>query len=136
MATVRIPPPRTKSLSDPEFKKRLQATAADRQLPQLVLPGPHLRSCCCWSIGGAIWFYQFTRAYGLSLAWNVPVFAVAIVMVGALQHHLANLAHEAVHHTLFKNRYFNDLASNGSARFRCSARRFTTDCTIWHIISS
>ncbi len=38
-------------------------------------------------------------------------------MVGALQHHLANLAHEAVHHTLFKNRYLNDLVSEWFCSF-------------------
>jgi fatty acid desaturase len=69
------------------------------------------------AIGGAIWFYQFTRAGQLSLLWNVPVFAAAIVMVGALQHHLANLAHEAVHHTLFKNRHLNDLVSEWCCSF-------------------
>ncbi|MEX0611987.1 MAG: fatty acid desaturase, partial [Pirellulales bacterium] len=62
-------------------------------------------------VGGAVWFYHFTRSGQLSMWWNVPVSFVAITLVGALQHHLANLAHEAVHHTLFKNRYLNDLTS-------------------------
>ena len=68
-------------------------------------------------IGGAIWFYHVTRAGDLSLLWNVPVFCAAIVIVGALQHHLANLAHEAVHHTLFKNRYLNDMVSEWLCSF-------------------
>ncbi len=112
----RLSPPRTKSLSDPEFKKRLQALRqTDNYRNWFYLARTY--GLLLLVIGGAIWFYQFTRASGLSLAWNVPVFAVAIILVGALQHHLANLAHEAVHHTLFKNRYLNDLASEWLCSF-------------------
>jgi fatty acid desaturase len=47
----------------------------------------------------------------------VPVFCLAIAIVGALQHHLASLAHESVHHTLFKNRYLNDMVSEWLCSF-------------------
>jgi fatty acid desaturase len=104
------------SFSDPEFKKQLQALRqTDNYRNWFYLARTY--GMLLLVIGGAIWFYQFTRSAGLSLAWNVPVFAVAIVLVGALQHHLANLAHEAVHHTLFKNRYLNDLASEWLCSF-------------------
>jgi fatty acid desaturase len=45
------------------------------------------------------------------LPWsaNVPVFAVAIVLVGALQHRLAGLGHESSHYSFMKNHYLNDL---------------------------
>jgi fatty acid desaturase len=116
MATVRLSAPRTKSLSDPEFKKRLQSLRqTDNYRNWFYLARTY--GLLLLAIGGAIWFYQFTRAAGIPLAWNVPVFALAIIFVGALQHHLANLAHEAVHHTLFKNRYLNDLASEWLCSF-------------------
>jgi fatty acid desaturase len=116
MATVRHSPQPTKSFSDPEFKRRLQQLRqTDNYRNWFYLARTY--GALLLTIGGAIWFYQFTRDYGISLAWNVPVFAVAIVLVGALQHHLANLAHEAVHHTLFKNRYLNDLVSEWLCSF-------------------
>jgi fatty acid desaturase len=48
----------------------------------------------------------------MSFAWNIPVAVVAVVLVGAGQHQLSGLAHEAVHHILFRHRYLNDLASD------------------------
>ena len=100
----------------PQFKKRLQELRqTDNYRNWFYLFRTY--ALLALVIGGAIWFYQFTRAGQLSLLWNVPVFAAAIVIVGALQHHLANLAHEAVHHTLFKNRYLNDLVSEWLCSF-------------------
>jgi fatty acid desaturase len=116
MATATLPKPRTKSLSDPEFKKLLQQLRqTDNVRNWFYLFRTY--ALMLLVIGGAIWFYHFTRSAGLSLAWNIPVFVAAIFLVGALQHHLANLAHEAVHHTLFKNRYLNDLASEWLCSF-------------------
>jgi fatty acid desaturase len=37
------------------------------------------------------------------------VLATAIVLVGALQHRLAGLGHEAAHYTLLENKLLNDL---------------------------
>ena len=45
----------------------------------------------------------------LAWCWNIPVFAVAIVLVGAIQHRLAGLGHEASHYSFMKNRLLNDL---------------------------
>jgi fatty acid desaturase len=49
--------------------------------------------------------------------WNVPVALVAIVLVGAGQHQLTGLAHEASHSTLFRNKKLNDLASDWLCMF-------------------
>lgn len=114
MATETNHQPR--SLTDPEFKRRLQElrqTDNYRNWYYLLRTYAFLALV----IGGAVWFYHLTRTGELSLAWNLPVFCAAIVVVGALQHHLANLAHEAVHHTLFKNRYLNDLVSEWLCSF-------------------
>src|SRR5688572_3845289 len=55
-------------------------------------------------IGGALYFFANREAWELSWAWNVPVALLAVVMVGAGQHQLSALAHEGVHHILFRNR--------------------------------
>jgi fatty acid desaturase len=108
--------PRAASLNDPQFKKRLQELRQTDNFRNWYF----LFRTYAWLalvIGGAVWFYQATRTEPAWLAWNVLVFAIAIVLVGALQHHLANLAHEAVHHTLFKNRYLNELVSEWFCSF-------------------
>ena len=46
---------------------------------------------------------------GLSWYWNVPVFTVAIILIGGIQHRLAGLGHESSHYSFMKNRYLNDL---------------------------
>jgi len=110
MAAAENPDLEPMSLNDPEFKKRLQdLRQTDNFRNWLYL----LRTYALLGlvIGGAVSFYHFTRDGGASLLWNLPVAALAIIAVGALQHHLASLAHESVHHTLFKNRYLNDLVS-------------------------
>lgn len=60
----------------------------------------------------ALGFYLLRESWGLSWHWNVPVSAIAIVLVGALQHRLAGLAHEGAHYCLFRHRLLNELASD------------------------
>jgi fatty acid desaturase len=59
-------------------------------------------------IGGAVVFAEYRGTWGLRWAWNVPVFVMAIVLVGAIQHRLAGLGHEASHYSFMKNRFLND----------------------------
>lgn len=109
-------PSLVESLSDPAFKQRLQELRqTDNWRNWYYLARTY--ACLLLVVGGAVSLYHFTRDGAASVLWNVPVFAAAIVVVGALQHHLANLAHEAVHHTLFKNRYLNDLVSEWFCSF-------------------
>lgn len=114
-------PPQFQSLTDPAFKKLLQELRlTDNWRNWLYV----LRTYALLAlvVGGTIWFYHQTRASHFWLLWNIPVFAAAIAIVGALQHHMASLAHEAVHHTLFKNRYLNDFVSE----FLCSFPMFSS----------
>jgi fatty acid desaturase len=60
-------------------------------------------------IGGAIVFAESRQMWGLSWFWNLPVYAIAMILVGAIQHRLAGLGHESSHHSFMKNRYLNDL---------------------------
>jgi fatty acid desaturase len=110
MAAATSAQPKMQSLNDPEFKKRLQELRqTDNYRNWFYVVRTY--ALLVIVIGGAVSFYHFTRAGGASIVWNVPIFCAAIMIVGALQHHLANLAHEAVHHTLFRNRYLNDMVS-------------------------
>lgn len=68
-------------------------------------------------IGGTIWFWHYREAAGLSFWWNVPVTLLAITAVGAGQHQLTGLAHEASHHILFQHRLLNDLVSDWFCMF-------------------
>jgi fatty acid desaturase len=103
--------PMDKSLSDPELKEHLQQLRqTDNWTNWYYLARVYLYFALV--LGAAIWFDLFRAAAGWSIAWDVPVFLVAIVLIGAGQHQLSGLAHEAVHHILFRNRYLNDLASD------------------------
>ena len=59
-----------------------------------------------------LWFYHVQTTLGWSWWWNVPVTVLAVILIGAGQHQLTGLSHEAAHHILFKNRLINDLASD------------------------
>jgi fatty acid desaturase len=68
-------------------------------------------------IGGTIAFYQNYDAWGLHWFWNVPLTLLAVVVIGACQHRLTNLAHEASHYMLFHNRKLNELVSEWFCMF-------------------
>lgn len=63
-------------------------------------------------IGATVAFCEWINREGHSLFWCVPVVFAAVVCVGAGQHQLSGLAHEGVHHILFRHRLLNDLASD------------------------
>ncbi len=60
-------------------------------------------------IGSAVVFAEYRGQWGLEWGWNIPVFAVSIVLIGGLQHRLAGLGHESAHYSFMRNRYLNDL---------------------------
>jgi fatty acid desaturase len=62
-------------------------------------------------------FYDWRESWGLAWLWNVPVTFVAVVLIGACQHRLTNLAHEASHYMLFRNRLLNELVSDWFCMF-------------------
>ena len=63
-------------------------------------------------VGLAVGFAEMRAGWGLAWAWNVPVFALAIVLVGGIQHRLAGLGHEASHYSFLKNKLANDLVAD------------------------
>jgi fatty acid desaturase len=111
MASASVSLARQKSLQDPELKERLQQLRrTDNCTNFYYLIRTYLFLVLV--IGGAVAFDLYRPAWGLSWAWKIPVAVMAILLVGAGQHQLSGLAHEAVHHILFRNRYLNDLASD------------------------
>src|SRR5438552_2720377 len=101
----------TKSLRDPRLKEMLQDLRRTDNVTNIYY---FIRIYLYFAvvIGVTIWFYHESAALGLSWWYSVPVTLLAIVLVGAGQHQLTGLAHEASHHILFKNRLINDLASD------------------------
>jgi fatty acid desaturase len=63
-------------------------------------------------VGLTIAFYQFRAGWGLHWLWDVPVSLLAIFLIGAGQHRLSTLGHEASHYMLFRNRLLNELVSD------------------------
>jgi fatty acid desaturase len=59
-----------------------------------------------------VWFDLYRQQQEWSVLWSVPVFLVAIILVGAGQHQLSGLAHEGSHHILFRNRTLNEVVSD------------------------
>src|SRR5947209_4751710 len=105
-----------KTLQDPALKEKLQELRHTDNFTNLYY------LLCTWAylgvvIGGAIWFYHFRAAAELAWWCNVPVTLLAIILVGAGQHQLTGLAHEGGHHILFRNRLFNELASDWLCMF-------------------
>jgi fatty acid desaturase len=111
MASATLTEGASKTLKDPALKEKLQDLRRTDNFTNLYyLARTYLFLGLV--IGAAVAFDVCRPALGLAWAWNIPVALVAIVLVGAGQHQLSGLAHEAVHHILFRSRYLNDLASD------------------------
>ncbi len=65
-------------------------------------------ACLAAVLGGAFGFAELRAGWGISWYWNLPVFLMAIALVGAIQHRLAGLGHEASHYTFMRHRFLND----------------------------
>jgi fatty acid desaturase len=111
MASAEVAEVMTKTLQDAKVKQMLQELRQTDNLTNwYYLARTYLYLALV--IGGAVAFDVYRPVWGLSFWWNLPVAVLAIFLVGAGQHQLSGLAHEAVHHILFRSRYLNDLASD------------------------
>lgn len=111
MAAAVVSAPPIQTLADPRIKEKLQELRhTDNFTNVYFLVRTYLYLAVV--IGGTLWFYQLNAANGWPFWLNVPVTLAAIVLVGAGQHQLSGLSHEAAHHILFKSRYGNDLVSD------------------------
>src|SRR2546421_12059954 len=95
---------KVKSLKDPAVKEKLQQLRQTDNYTNFY----YLALCYLYLVvvlGGTIGFYHYRAAAGVAFVWNVPVTLLAMVLVGAGQHQLMGLTHEAAHHILFRNRH-------------------------------
>lgn len=109
-------PPTIETLADPRVKEKLQEL---RQTDNVSNIGYLVRTYLFLAavIAAAVWFHQTQMVQGWHWAWNIPVFLLAGILVGAGQHQLTGLAHEASHHLLFRNRFANDLLADWLCMF-------------------
>lgn len=96
----------------------------DRQLNKLIHPYRYLNNTTnlvylaieylslAVVIGGTVAFCQSLDWLGLAWYAAIPVVGVAMCLIGALQHRLAGLGHEASHYILCRNRLLNELVSD------------------------
>jgi fatty acid desaturase len=113
MSTAVSTPPPIISLSDPRIKEKLQALRQTDNITNLLyLARTYLYLALV--IGATLWYYTVND---WSPWLNVPATFAAIILIGAGQHQLTGLAHEASHHILLKNRFWNDLVSDWFCMF-------------------
>src|SRR4051794_29681571 len=67
--------------------------------------------------GATVAFYYWQESLSVHWLWNIPVTLLAILLIGAGQHRLTTLGHEASHYTLFKDRKLNELVSDWLCMF-------------------
>jgi fatty acid desaturase len=95
------------TFQDPELQREImQLRKVDNHTNLLYLAMEYLSLLAV--IGGAVLFSEYRTVLGLAWLWNLPVFAVAMILTGGIQHRLAGLGHEASHYCFVKNRFLND----------------------------
>ncbi len=111
MTTTAIQEPAGLSMPSPELDKQLrQLRRVDNHTNGFYLAREYLTLLVM--VGSVVWYAEHREVWGISWYWNIPIFAVAMVLVGGLQHRFAGLGHEAAHYSLFKNKWLNDLAGD------------------------
>jgi fatty acid desaturase len=109
--------------------KQLGKTLNGRELNALIHPLRYLNNrtnLVCLAVDyltlavvltATIGFCELHAAWGLHWVCTIPVVAVAIMLVGAVQHRFAGLGHEGAHWILFKNRFWNEFISDWFCMF-------------------
>src|SRR4051812_12248763 len=103
-------------LNDPELLRRVNVLRrTDNWTNWLYLLREYLFLAV--AIGLTVAWCEFLWFEGWSLFLAIPVVLVCIFCVGAGQHRLATLTHEAAHYMLFKNRRLNEFVSEWFCMF-------------------
>lgn len=108
--------PQSLTLNDPETLRRVNALRrVDNWRSWFYLLREYLFLALV--LGGAGVVLEGARVGMWHWAWAVPVVVLANLCVGAGQHRLATLTHEAAHYMLFKNRRLNEFVSEWFCMF-------------------
>ncbi len=101
---------RSPALNDPELLRQIHALRkTDNYTNWYYLAREY--AFLALVIGTTITSYYVFDDLGISWAWKIPVTFVCIMAVGAGQHRISTLTHEAAHYMLFRNRLLNELVS-------------------------
>ena len=65
----------------------------------------------------AVWVFEAYRAGEIGIGWVIATTVFAVLSMGASQHQLGAVIHEATHYALFENRKLNELAADWLAGF-------------------
>jgi fatty acid desaturase len=116
MSTI-LSTPAARSLNSPEMMRRVNALRqTDNVTNWLYIAREYLFLGTV--VGLTIAFFNLRAGWGLtSWLWDVPVTLFAILLIGAGQHRLTTLSHEASHYLLFRNRLLNELVSDWLTMF-------------------
>jgi fatty acid desaturase len=108
--------PKPRELHDPEFLRQVNALRhIDNLTNWLYLAREY--AVLAAVIGLTIASYYWLLAHDASLLWAVPITAVTILCVGAIQHRLGSLTHEAAHYMLFRDRLMDEIVSEWFCMF-------------------
>jgi fatty acid desaturase len=111
-----LPAAAQQELNTPDLQRRVNALRSiDNVTNWLYLAREWLILAAV--LGVTLSFYLNYEEWGLHWVWTVPVTLVAIVLIGACQHRLTNMTHEASHYMLFRNRLLNELVSDWFCMF-------------------
>jgi len=77
------------------------------------------------AVAGVVAFHQWTLSAEWNPAWTLLVWVPAVVVIGASQHQLAALTHEAVHYALFRGRLLNEAVSDWFCSFPLFSSTYT-----------
>lgn len=98
------------------FREIKQLCAANNSTNWLVLVREY--AIFGLTVTACIGWYRHVTISEWSLAWAVPVYVLAVLIIGVwTQNRLAVLIHESSHYSLFRNRFLNELASNWFVAF-------------------
>jgi fatty acid desaturase len=115
-ATVATAAPQSRELTDPEFLREVnELRRTDNVTNWFYLAREYV--VIALMIGSAIAAYYGLLALELSLLWAVPLTLVTILCIGASQHRLGAITHEAAHYILFRNRLLNEVVSEWFCMF-------------------
>lgn len=99
--------PVTPKFNEPSLNReimRLRATNCVTNLGCLAFE----YACLAAAIGTALALRESRARIGLPWACDFPVLAIAVVLIGAIQHRLAGLGHEAAHYSFLSHKFLND----------------------------